>query len=154
MESWKRENNIDYDIYYLAHEYLHTIFPNTNYETKYAKIFLHHKNNNTWSQYWSNLNILEKEQFNKQYKDEDNYIHSIIELLADNELRKRLGNVSDLNIEHDFLIHHREVIKPFFDIYLSSNDGDINRFVDSIYQNKDVFDNQIKLKKETIEKSK
>lgn len=118
---FKGINDINYNITYLCHENLHALLPNDNCMPPAMKLYYEKNENITNQEHWDTLNA-SIENYYKIFDFEFDIIHTVIELISDNELYTILSRNSKYGEGHDnpdySLVRYKELILPYWFEYL------------------------------------
>lgn len=137
---WKGINDINYNIAYLCHENLHALLPNENYMPPAMKLYHDKKTEISNQEQWDLLNAT-IENYYKIFEFEFDIIHSIIELISDNELYTILSGASKYELGHNHsnysLIKYKELILPYWFEYLGLSSMEIKERIPNFINKND-----------------
>ena len=134
-------NDKNYNIVYLCHEYLHSILPNEKCFTTAMNMYENRDKNMNSLEYWRELNT-KYPDFYKVYDYEFDLVHTVIELISDNELYTLLNKMSMYqeghNDENCSLVKYKEIILPYWFKYLQLSEEEINKRVTNVNEDIDT----------------
>lgn len=127
---FKGLENVNYNIIYLCHENLHALLPNENCMPPAMNLYYSNETELNGLEYWKLLNE-RIPGFYKVFDFEFDIIHTVIELISDNELYTFLSGESKYHMGHNSkdysLVKYKEMIKPYWFLYLSLNEDEIKK---------------------------
>lgn len=146
--------DLNYNVVYLCHEYLHAILPNYNCMPLAMSLFYDKNENTSYQEQWKLLNS-SIENYEKIYQFEADIIHTVIELISDNELYTVLSGSSKYSLGHhsedDSLLGYKELILPYWFQYIGMSPVDIKKRVPNfINENKEKLMENDKLNIESF----
>lgn len=125
---WRGIKDLDYNITYLCHEYLHTLLPNSKYTPPAIKMYSNKDEDVSNQEHWDYLNSI-IDNYYQIYDFEFNIIHSVIELISDNELYTILSQKPKYKKGHSLLAKYKRIILPYWFEYLNLSTLDIEKRV-------------------------
>lgn len=129
---WKGIEDINYNIAYLCHENLHVLLPNSNCMPPAMKLYYEKSENSSNQEHWDGLNAT-IENYYKIFDFEFDVIHTVIELICDNELYTILSSNSKYGEGHNSLDYslakYKELILPYWIVYLELSPMEIKERV-------------------------
>lgn len=136
---WKGINDVNYNITYLCHENLHGLLPNENCMPLAMKLYYDKDKNLSNQEQWDILNS-SIEDYYKIFDFEFNIIHTVIELISDNELYTILSGNTKYKEGHNHLnyslVKYKELILPYWFEYLGLSSLEIKERNSDINVNK------------------
>ncbi len=140
---WLGLKDINYNITYLVHEALHIILPNENYRPLAMKLYHDKPDFLSNQEYWKILNNSIKD-YDKILDFEYNIVHTVIELISDNELYTLLSSSSKYQVGHKYpsysLVEYKECLLPYWFSYLNLSSQEIKRRVPNFtFQNDELL---------------
>lgn len=131
--------DINYNITYLIHENLHSLLPNNNCMPPAMKLYYDKDERISNQEHWEVLNASIKDYY-KIFDFEFDVIHTVIELISDNELYTILSGNSKYKEGHNnpsySLVKYKELILPYWFEYLGMSSIEIKaRVPNSIIKN-------------------
>lgn len=127
---YKGLDDPNYNIVYLCHEYLHSVLPNNNCMPPAMSLFYGKDENTSYQEQWKFL-YSSIENYEKIYQFEADVIHTVIELISDNELYTVLSGSSKYSLGHhhdeDSLLRYKALILPYWFQYMGMSLEDVKR---------------------------
>lgn len=119
---WKGIDDINYNITYLCHETLHILLPNKDYMPMAMGLYYNKDDKVSAQDHWNTLNSIIADYY-KIFDFEFDVIHTVIELISDNELYTILSETSKYNEGHDSSVYslatYKSLILPYWFEYLN-----------------------------------
>lgn len=139
----------NYNVVYLCHEYLHAILPNYNCMPPAMSLLYGKSASISYQEQWKLLNS-SIENYDKIYQFEADIIHTVIELISDNELYTVLSGSSKYSLGHhmedDSLLEYKELILPYWFQYMGMSSVDMKKRVPNFKsENKEILKESDKL---------
>lgn len=138
---WRGLEDINYNIVYLCHECLHALLPSSVCMPEGMKLYYDKEENVSAQEHWKNLNSLIKDYY-KIFDFEFDVIHTVIELISDNELYTILSGVSKYEEGHNdsqySLTRYKKLILPYWFLYLGLSSEDISLRIPDFTYSDDV----------------
>lgn len=127
---WKGIMDINYNIAYLCHENLHALLPNDNCMPPAMKLYYDKSEKISNQDHWDMLNATIVDYY-KIFEFEFDIIHTVIELISDNELYTILSGKSKYGEGHNTLDYslakYKELILPYWFEYLGLSSIEIKK---------------------------
>lgn len=139
---WKGIDDIYYNIAYLCHENLHALLPNAHCMPPAMKLYYNKDETISDQEHWKKLNS-SIEDYYKIFDFEFDVIHTIIELISDNELYTILSGSSKYDKGHNSstysLVKYKELILPYWFAYLELSPIEIKKRMPNFNSKNDGF---------------
>lgn len=138
---YKGVSDVNYNIVYLCHENLHALLPNEECMPPAMSLYYKRDDNLSSQERWDKLNNLIDDYY-KIFEFEFDIIHSIIELISDNELYTILSGKTKYNLGHNHtdysLVKYKELIFPYWFEYLGLTLEEIEKRTSTLVNKKDI----------------
>lgn len=138
--------DINYNIVYLCHEYLHLLLPNKKCNTPAMKMYYDKAPNGFNKEHWNYL-LTNIDNYYENFDYEEKIIHSIIELISDNELYTRLSGESKYSLGHNdpnySLVNYKNILLSYWFKYIKLNKDEIMLRKENYIDNNITLDNSI-----------